>query len=63
VGADASLLLRLGMKEESVRTMIVSTTLLKQGAAAGMTLFDIASMVCREDLENPSLLEQMLSQL
>lgn len=63
VEADAALLLRLGMKEESVRTMIVSTTLLKQGAAAGMTLFDIASMVCREDLEKPSLLEQMLSQL
>jgi len=63
VEADASLLLRLGIKEECVRTMIVSTTLLKQGAAAGMTLYDIASMVCREDLEKPSLLEQMLSQL
>jgi len=60
VEADAKTLREIGIREESIRTMIISTTLLKKGAAANLTLYEIASMVCRADLDKPSLLESMV---
>jgi len=60
VEADVKTLREIGISEESIRTMIISTTLLKKGAAANLTLYEIASMVCRSDLDTPSLLETMV---
>jgi len=60
VEADIKTLREIGISEESIRTMIISTTLLKKGAAANLTLYEIASMVCRPDLDTPSLLESMV---
>jgi len=60
VEADVKTLRESGISEESIRTMIISTTLLKKGAAANLTLYEIASMVCRSDLDTPSLLETMV---
>jgi len=57
---DARILFELGISSESVKTMIVSSTLLKKGAASGLTLFDIGSIVCREDPDQPSALEEMM---
>jgi hypothetical protein len=47
VANDAVLLRELGIREECVRTMMISTTLLKLGAAKGMSLFQIAHLLCR----------------
>jgi len=47
----------LGIRKECLNTMKISTTLLKKGAANELTLYDIASIVCREDIEKPSTLE------
>jgi len=49
----------LGIRKECLNTMKISTTLLKKGAANDLTLFEIASIVCREDLDQPSTLELM----
>jgi len=62
VERDAALLRENGFEEEFVRTMILSTTLLKKGSEAGLNLFQIASMVCREELDKPCLLEQMVKE-
>jgi len=61
IESDAEVLATLGVREECIKTMIISSTLLQKGAAAGLTLFDIASMASRTDLEEPSLLEQMVA--
>jgi len=60
VEADANLLREIGIREDCIRTMIISTTLLKKGAAANLSLFEIASIVCRSDMETPSALEVMV---
>jgi len=61
VEADAILLREIGIREECIRTMIISSTLLKKGAAADLTLFEIASIVCRSNgLNTPSALEVMV---
>jgi len=57
---DAKMLTDMGISEEAVRTMILSTTLLKKGAAAGLNLYQIGSIAARENLESPSLLEQIV---
>jgi len=58
---DANLLREIGIREECIRTMIISSTLLKKGAAADLTLFEIALLVCRSNgLETPSALEVMV---
>jgi len=60
VQSDAETLRQMGFREEAIRTMVVSTTLLKKGAVAGLNPFQIGTMMCREDLEQPSLLEEMV---
>jgi len=61
VESDARLLRDVvHVREECVRTMIISSTLLKKGAAAGLTLYDIGMMAARTDLEEPSPLENMV---
>jgi len=46
--SDAKILRNLGIPEECIRNMKISTIFLKKGAAVGLTLFEIASMVCRK---------------
>jgi len=59
VSADARTLSDLGIPEECIRTMKLSTTLLKKGAAAGLTLYEIASMVSRK-MSQQSELEKIV---
>jgi len=43
-------------------TVRITGMVLKKGAAAGMTLYDIASLILRQDLESPSKLENLVEQ-
>jgi len=45
---DADILRSVGIDEDSIRTMKISTIFLKIGAEFGLNLFQIASMVCRK---------------
>jgi hypothetical protein len=44
------------------RVLQISTMLLKKGAAAGLTPFEIAYMMCRESLNKPSVIENIVEQ-
>lgn len=57
IDADARLLRSLGLDEAAVRTMTLSTALLKAGATRGMTLFEIASLASRASFDEPCALE------
>jgi len=59
---DANVLKNLGIRPECIRTMKVSTMLLKRGAAMGLTLYEIGSIASRTQLEQPSALENMFEQ-
>jgi len=59
VNEDAALLEKLGVRPDCIRTMKISSTLLKKGAAAGLTLHEIANMACRTIFDQPSALERM----
>jgi len=64
VDTDAALLRGLGFPEENIRTMMVSTLLLKHCASLGKNLFEIASMMCRDCFSgSPSLLEVLVAKL
>jgi len=54
---DALILRSLSIEEESIQLMKISTTLLKFGAIAGLTLYEIASCVCRKRPSEKSDLE------
>jgi len=56
---DAQLLANLGVRPECIRTMRISTTLLKKGVTAGLTLFEIGSLASRLVFDQPSALESM----
>ena len=51
------------MRQECLRNMRISCTLLKRGAKAGLNLTQIASILCRpdEDDEMPSQLEMIVT--
>jgi DNA-directed RNA polymerase subunit N (RpoN/RPB10) len=59
VDEDAQILANLGVRSECIRTMKISTTLLKKGAAAGLTLYEIGCMASRIVFDQPSSLENM----
>jgi len=59
---DAAVLRSLDIREECILNMKATTTLLKKGAKAGMTLHQIAKVICRDNLDAPSLLEMSLAQ-
>jgi len=60
---DANLLRSLGFPEESILTMIVTTTLLKQAVEDGWTLHDIACYISRGmPMTKPSQLEELIRQ-
>jgi len=60
VDEDAALLEKLGVRPECIRTMKISSTLLKKGTAAGLTLYKIGSLACRTIIDQPSPLERLL---
>jgi len=62
VEEDAALLEKLSIGPECIRTMKISSTLLKKGAAAGLSLYEIASMASRIDIDQPSPLERIFEQ-
>jgi len=47
----------LGIRDECLRVMKVSASLLKKAAAVGLTLHEIGNLVCRTDPDAPSYLE------
>jgi len=59
VDEDAATLDKLGVRPECIRTMKISSTLLKKGIASGLTLYEIGSMVCRTVIDQPSTLEKL----
>jgi len=62
VEKDAQILKELGLNEECIRTMKISTTLLKKGTFAGLSLYDIGFMASRMNPDEPSELEKMVEQ-
>jgi len=62
VEEDAALLEKLSIRPECIRTMKISSTLLKKGAAAGLSLYEIASMASRIVIDQPSPLERIFEQ-
>jgi hypothetical protein len=52
----------LGIEDKFLRTMKISTYWLKKAASKGLTLYQIASVVCRQDMSEPSELEVMCQQ-
>jgi len=48
---DAKTLRTVGLSEECIRTMRITTTLLKRGASHHLTLFQIASLMCADESE------------
>ncbi|KAF4320110.1 hypothetical protein BBO99_00002438 [Phytophthora kernoviae] len=60
---DAAVLRAVGIEEECVTTMRVCTALLKRGAEAGFSLFEIGSLLQRDgDFTSPSQLETVVEQ-
>lgn len=62
IEADVKLLQdRLNLCQEAVDYFRASSTLLKAGVAAGLTLYDIAILCCRNDnlAEEPSMMEKL----
>jgi hypothetical protein len=58
---DEALLRRLGIRPECIRTMSLASTFLKMCVEKKpeMSLFQIASLMCRPDFEVPSFLEKL----
>uniref|UniRef100_A0A7S2XF66 1-phosphatidylinositol 4-kinase n=1 Tax=Lotharella oceanica TaxID=641309 RepID=A0A7S2XF66_9EUKA len=52
----------LGIRDACLRTMRITGTTLKKGVEAGLTLRQIAGIMCRNDLDIPSDLEVMCTQ-
>jgi len=62
VQKDAELLRLMGFPDENIRTLEISTIFLKEAAAAGWTLFEIASYLSRGyPLTQPSMFEELVS--
>jgi len=61
VDSDAAVLRGLGLSEKSIRTMVVSTILLKHCASVGKNLFFIASLMCRDCLSTSTRLEDLVA--
>jgi len=63
INNDSEILRKVGIEEECIRTMKLSTLLLKYGAKAGLTLFEIASLVCRSNSKEESFLEKLVNEI
>lgn len=58
---DTEMMRQLGFSEQESRTMRLTTLFLKQAAANGWTLHDIASFICRPSLDKIAKLEQLVA--
>lgn len=56
---ESKLLLDAGLPPEVARVSRCSTLVLQRGVAAGLTLHEVALLLCRQDDERPSELEQL----
>jgi len=61
IADDAKLLRSVGIEEESIMTMRITTTLLKKAVAREKTLFQIAEVMCAAPKCKVSKLEEMVS--
>lgn len=50
----------LDLSPESARTLRISTMLLKKGVDRGLTAFAIGSIMCRENLNKKSVIEEIV---
>mmetsp|Transcript_13859 Transcript_13859/g.51724 ORF Transcript_13859/g.51724 Transcript_13859/m.51724 type:complete len:755 (-) Transcript_13859:1299-3563(-) len=50
----------LPIRESALRNMVAAGILLREGIRAGLTLYDIANIIARQDLDKPSELERIL---
>jgi hypothetical protein len=50
---------RIPLRKACKRNMIIAGTLVQKGVKAGISLYEIAKIMCREDLDKPSTLEKM----
>jgi len=50
------------LSSECARVLRVSTMLLKKGSAAGLTPYEIGHIMCRESLNKPSDIEDILEE-
>ena len=50
------------MPPKCARTLCISTMLLKKGAERGLTPFDIGSIMCRENLTEESVIEEIVKE-
>jgi len=62
VEEDARVLRELGIREECIQTMKITTTFLKKATTAGLTLYDIGTLSTRTVPEEPSELENMVEE-
>ena len=62
VAAEAKLLTELGVPPRPRRVCHCATMLLQRGVAAGLSLLEVASLMCREEEEVPSELERLWEQ-
>lgn len=53
---------KLRIREEALRLLRLSSFVLKKCASAGLTLYEIATVISRNDLTQPSLLEILVDQ-
>jgi len=59
IDSDCKVLREIGIAADSLRIMRISSTWLKKGAAAGLTLYEIANFLCRLNPLEPCRVEQM----
>jgi hypothetical protein len=61
IDADVKLLKQMHVRLACIRTMIISTLLLKKSAKFGLTPYEIGMLVCRKKPKEPSILENIVS--
>jgi len=57
---DTRILKSLGIEEDAIKLMRLSTLLLQTGAQSGLTLYDMASLICRKKPTEKSDFESMV---
>jgi len=62
VKAEEKLLIELGVPARPRRALYCSTMLLQRSVAAGLSLLEVASLMCRDEDEVPSELERLWTQ-
>ena len=53
---------RLAIREECLKVMRISGMLLQKGVAADLTMYEIGSLICRQNIDTPSQLEVLCAQ-